>query len=168
MTSSCSTETQIAIVHNSFPRISLSRVLLRVLELLFVFLIVLSAQSSLSLPLFLPSLNCCVSILLSLCEILLFLHHFFMLLLLHLLLLITTLLDLFFFLFSQIIVLGWLHLHSIAHAWHELLLLLVLKWELNLFPFWLHLSLHGHRTCRLLKNEFFVGTSFVKVSKRVH
>ena len=168
MTSSSSTEAQIAVVDHSFPRISLSRVLLHALELLFVFLIVLSAQCSLSLPLFLPSLDCCVSILLSLSAILLFLHHFLMKLLLHLLLLITNLLDLFFFLLSQIIILGWRHLHSTAHAWHELLLLLVLNWELNLFPFCLHLRRHGLRSSRLLKNEFFVGTSFVKVSKRVH
>ena len=135
MASSCSTQAQVAIVDHSLPRISLSRVLLHALELLFVFLIVLSAQRSLSLSLFLPCLNCCVSILLSLSTILLFRHHFLVKLLLHLLLLLTNLLDLLFFLLSQIIVLGWLH-HSTSHTWHELLLLLVLKRELNIFPFW--------------------------------
>ena len=165
MASSCSTQAQVTIVDHSLPRISLSRVLLIALELLFEFLIVLSAQRSLSLSLFLPCLNCCVSILLSLSTILLFLHHFLVKLLLHLLLLLTNLLDLLFFLLSQIIVLGWLHLHSTSHTWHELLPLLVLKRELNIFPLW-HIG--GHGLPRLLKNEFFVASSFVKVSKRVH
>ena len=167
MASSCSTQAQIAIVDHSLPRISLSRVLLHALELLFVFLIVLSAQCSLSLSLFLPLLNCSVSILLSFSTILLFLHHFLVKLCLHLLLLLTNLLHLLFFLLSQIVVFGWRHLHSTSHAWHELLLLLILKWELNLFPF-SHSGRHGLRRSRLLKNEFFVAGSFVKVSKRVH
>ena len=73
-----SCETEIAIVRNPFPRIALSGIFLRSLELLFVFLIVLSAKRNLSLSFSLPCLNSIETSFLSFITKLLLFKHLFM------------------------------------------------------------------------------------------
>ena len=159
MASRGSWETEIAIVRNSFPRIALSGILLRSLELLFVFLIVLSAKRNLSLSFRLPCLNSVEASFLSFITKLLLFQHLFMELSLHRLLSFFNLSDLLLLLFSQVIVFGWLS-KSAAHSWSAELCLR--SWELNITCFlscWLG-------TSWILEYEFIV--SFVESSKRVH
>ena len=163
-----SSKAQIAIVNYSFPRIALSSIWLLSLELVFEFLIVLSAKLDLTLPFFLPILNRRETFLLPLLTILFFLKHFLMKIFFKLLLLLTNLNDLLFFLLSQIII----FLRSLeprTHCWLKLLLLIRrLYWEISLH---LHLDAaviwrHRHLLSWLLKDKLLI--SFVELPERVH